>query len=578
MAVSLPFAQGWYVSESLPISAQECINFYPNVPQTGTLTTQSLFGSPGIAQIAQAAEGESNRGTHKFNEIPYGVNADKLYRIDRNIDAFGNVSYAAVEVGSGIDGVDRVIIADNGPLLSETFMTAVGVPINSVSLDGFDGQAIFNVQDFGVVYKAGTIVIITGFVANPTYNGTFLIPEDGTTSTFKTGVDFTGDEATGQYTATVPGAAGQMCIITPETDNQFNAYIYTENEGLNQINSPSFDGPVSYVTYVDGYFLFTKKDGKKFFISALNNGFSYNALDFAAANVDTDPIRAAFVLRNEVFIFGSETVEPFQNIGGSGFPFVRIEGGVQDKGLDAPLSIVELNGNMVWIGSADRENIAIWMSNGGVPQKISTTAIENEIQNYNDVIIQRSFATNYSQDGQIFVAFSFPGQKTFLYDIINGLWHTRESTINEVQNEWRVSGIEQAYGELIVGDQFSNAFGIIDKETFTEFGELIKRRFVLPPLDNEGNPFFNNSVELVGETGQGDIVSPTVDPEVRLSFSDDGGRTFGDSIPRSFGKVGEYNQRCIWDQLGRVPRSRMYRFDCSDPVKWAFYKVEANID
>ena len=214
MATPLPFAQGFYVSESLPISAQECVNFYPNIPQTGTVTQQSLFGTPGLVEIATAGAEETNRGLHVFNAIPFAVNGENLYRIDRSFDAFGVASFNAVQVNgaTALPGTERVQMADNG--------------------------------------------------------------ESG----------------------------GQMCIILPEGTNQFNAFIFTTAGGLVQITNFDFDGPVSSVVYIDGFFLFTKTDGNKFFISALRDGFSYLATDFADAEVDPDPIQAASVLHNELLI------------------------------------------------------------------------------------------------------------------------------------------------------------------------------------------------------------------------------------------------------------------------------------
>lgn len=578
MAQSLPFAQGFYVSESLPISAQECVNFYPNLPQTATLTKQSIFGTPGLKEIAQASANELNRGMHDFNGIPYAVNDGKLYRIDRQFDGFGVASFTAVEVGAGLTGSLRVITSDNGPPsrdpidISATSITSVtDSPTNS-------GQARFNFADIGQVIPQGTQVVITGFVANPAYNGTFPVTFSDSNIFFETGIAFGSDEAVGSFTTQIPGSAGQICIVIPESELKFNAFIFTELGGLVQMFDPDFDGPVSAVSYVDGFFLFTKKDGKKFFVSELNNGFTYNALDFGAANVDPDPIRAPFVLKNEVQIFGSQTFEPFQNVGGTGFPFLRINGGVQDKGISANNSLVELDGNMAWIGSAVQEQPAIWLSNGGTPQKISTTAIDNQISTYSDSTIETAFAMTYSQSGALFAIFTFPGQETFVYESVSGLWHTRESISQGAIIPWRVSAIVEAYGELIVGDSISNKFGIIDKKDFTDYGEAIRRRFVLPPLDNGGNPFFVNSIELMGDTGNGNASGLGSDPKVLLSFSDDGGRSFGDTLSRSFGKIGEFNLRCIWDELGRVPRSRMFRFEVEDPVKWAFYKVEANID
>lgn len=491
MGQQLPFAQGFYVSESLPISAQECVNFYPNTPQTGTVTQQSLFGTPGLLEIEAVAENEFNRGFHVFNSIPYHVNGTTLYRLDRSFDAFGNVSFTSVDVSGGIPlpGADRVVMADNGT------------------------------------------------------------------------------------------SGGEMCIVLPEGSNQFNAYIFDDVAiTLVQISDIDFDGPVNGLVYIDGFFLFTKKQGNKFFISNLRQGLVYTATDFADAEVDPDPIRAPFALENELFIFGSETVEPFQNIGGAGFPFVRIEGGVRQKGIDSPDTLQEMNGAMVWVGSTSNEQSAIWISNGGVPEKLSTTAIDNQLRTYTDTQISSAFAVKYSQSGHLFVAFTFPGAETFVFDANEQRWHTRESISNDQPVTWRVNTIVEGYSELIVGDILSSKIGIIDKEIFFEYDEIIRRRFVLPPLDNGGNPFFTSSIEAVGESGVGLTTGTGSDPQVLMSFSDDGGRTFGETIPRSLGKLGEYTFRTIWNQLGRSARERMFRFDVSDPIKWVFFKIEANID
>ena len=48
MAITqLPIANGFYVSDSLPISAQECTNFYPNIVQAPALNQETLIGTAG---------------------------------------------------------------------------------------------------------------------------------------------------------------------------------------------------------------------------------------------------------------------------------------------------------------------------------------------------------------------------------------------------------------------------------------------------------------------------------------------------------------------------------------------------
>ena len=63
----LPIANGFYVSDSLPISAQECTNWYPNIAQGQALSQETLFGTDGAEQVAISGEiQDQNRGAHEM--------------------------------------------------------------------------------------------------------------------------------------------------------------------------------------------------------------------------------------------------------------------------------------------------------------------------------------------------------------------------------------------------------------------------------------------------------------------------------------------------------------------------------
>ena len=66
----LPISNGFYVSDSLPISAQECTNWYPNIVQTQALSQETLFGTPGLTQLATSGTlKQINRGSHTLAGI-----------------------------------------------------------------------------------------------------------------------------------------------------------------------------------------------------------------------------------------------------------------------------------------------------------------------------------------------------------------------------------------------------------------------------------------------------------------------------------------------------------------------------
>jgi len=372
---------------------------------------------------------------------------------------------------------------------------------------------------------------------------------------------------------------GQMMIVTPASDAKFNAYIYTVAGGLVAVSDNDFDGPVSCVRYVDGYFLFTKKDGQKFFISELRDGSSYISTDFEAAEADPDYVQSAYIIRNQPYIFGQQTIQGYQNVGGSGFPFSYIQGSVQSRGLVSIYALAEDDDRIIYLGGGVNETPSIWITNGQSSEKLSTIAIDQEISTYSLDVIESCFTWQYSQAGARFVAFSFPGESCFVFDFKSNEWHTRESMSTDSEAiPCRISSIVDVYGVLMVGDLLSNKIGILSRDTFDEYGSEIHRRFVTPHIDNEGMPFFVDSVEMVGKTGAGLTSGQGSNPTMSLSISTDGGRTFSNPLGRNIGPIGVYNRRVVWNQLGRVAREVCFKFEMSDPISWAVTKIEVNFD
>jgi hypothetical protein len=113
----IPIANGFYESESLPISAQECVNWYPNIVQAAGLSQETLFGTPGTVQIATTGLiSQINRGAHVKNGLPYFVNGSALYILTRAVALDGTETFATVNLGT-IEGSGGVSMSDNGTQL-----------------------------------------------------------------------------------------------------------------------------------------------------------------------------------------------------------------------------------------------------------------------------------------------------------------------------------------------------------------------------------------------------------------------------------------------------------------------------
>ena len=472
--MNIELHNGFYVSASAPLSSQLCTNFYPNIPQVGgALNAGTLFGTPGITQKLTTGDyTEINRGSHTMNGIPYFVNGETLYRIDRTVPG-GVVTFNAVALGT-VGGGGRISSADNGT------------------------QLMIIAEGEGYIW-------------------------DGTT-------------------------------FSTITDTDFKA-----------------NGTPEHVVFIDSFFMVTTDD-KKLIRSDANNGLSWDALLYSSAESDPDPIVSAIVFKNQIYVAGSETTEVFENVGGSGFNFART-GFYLDKGVKSPYSMIKTSDAFMFIGGGANESPAIWVFSGNGAKKVSNTAIDEVLSNMDDAELQAAFSWSYAEAGAYFVGFSFTS-RTFVFDTITGKWHERTSTIDSAQEAWRVTAITAAYDTLLVGDKADGRIGEMRLDTYGEYTVDIQRTFSTYPFYNQSKPFVVNSVEAILENGVGTV---SLDPQMRLSFSKDGGRTFSDELARGFGLLGENTKRTVWRQLGRFPRDGVLKFEMSGAIKPAFLKLEAEI-
>jgi len=353
--------------------------------------------------------------------------------------------------------------------------------------------------------------------------------------------------------------AGKSPAVTTITNAGFNA-----------------NGKPLEVAFVDGFFIVTTDD-KKAIVSAINDGESWNALDFISAESDPDDVVAPFIFKNQLYLLGTQTTEAFNNIGGAGVPFRR-SGFFTSFGCSAPKSVVKLGGQVFWIGRGENEKPSIYAFAGGDPQPVSTTAIDNILHNLTEGQIQNAFAWGYSLRGAKFVGFNVANY-TFVYDMATGRWHERESIIQDAQGiktvkRCRINSVLYAYNELLVGDSEDGRIGIIDEQVFTEYSQPLQSFFTTAPVFNNNLPFSLPQIELLCESGVGN--SMISDPVVRLQISRDGA-LFEDPRSRELGRVGNRKLRQVWAKNGMVRQYCLFKITISDPVKRRLYGLSVNI-
>lgn len=181
MATALPFTNGFYTSTVLPISHQRCLNLYPSIPTAPALSDAQLLFTPGISEIANTGNTlENNRGSHVKNKIPYIVNGNSLYRINKittRIAGVPVVSYDTTTLGT-VEGVGRVSIADNGTQLMVLVPGGKGYIYNEDA--GTPFQEITD-ADFTANGEPQIVVFVDSYFLVTTDSKKFIIsaPNDG---------------------------------------------------------------------------------------------------------------------------------------------------------------------------------------------------------------------------------------------------------------------------------------------------------------------------------------------------------------------------------------------------------------
>lgn len=442
----IPFATQAYQSQSLPVSAQRCVNLYAEKAPRGR-TNVALFGTPGLVRWATVGEGPI-RGIHEMVGLLYVVSGTEVYKLDR--------SKAATRLGT-VHGCDSVIMQDNG---------------------------------FQILLLVGQ-------------------------------------------------GAG-------------DAYVVTSTD-VNRITDPDFPGAGS-ATFLDQYLIISEPDSARFHISALLDVTSWDALDFATAEANTDKLLRVFADHRELWLLGEESAEIWTNTGISPFPLERQSGTFVERGIAAPDSAVKLDNTVYWIG----DDSIVYRSEGYIPTGVSQHGIEGVLQRSD---LSDVHAFTHTLDGHPFYVIRKPNAFTYAYDVRTKLWHERQTY---GRDDWRVTGHARAFGKDFVIDEA--AIYELDPDVYTDDGGTIQRIAASPQLWADAQRAHMKNLVVDMEAGVGLTTGQGSDPQAMLRISDDGGRSWSNERWAGIGKIGENEQQARWNRLGQF-RQRVLELTISDPVK-----------
>ena len=352
----------------------------------------------------------------------------------------------------------------------------------------------------------------------------------------------------------------QITILSSNGD----AYYYdTVGDTFAQITDLDYESSSSVAT-LNNYTIFSKTDSDQFFISALNDTTSYNALDFATAESEPDNIVRVYAINNELWIFGEKTIEIWGNTGNATFPFERIRGTYIEVGCKAKYSVVNDQEGIFWLG----DDNSIYQGTGYQASRVSTYAIEDTISKF--TIKDDAFGMFYIQEGHRFYCLTFPSvNETWCYDTTTGLWHERSSRNpnTSISERWLANTLAYFTDLNLVGDKNTGKIYELDLDTHTENGIPIVGEIISATIFKNFSRMHSNRLTLVMDTGVGiDGSGQGDEPEIMLQTSSDGGKTYTEEMWQPIGAIGSYETEVSWLKIG-YGRSLIIKVKISDPVK-----------
>lgn len=333
------------------------------------------------------------------------------------------------------------------------------------------------------------------------------------------------------------------------------------------------------VVWVDGYFIST--DGEFLVVGDLNDPFDINQLKYASSEVDPDPIEALLKLRNEVYVLNRYTIEVFRNVGGTGFPFQRINGGQMRRGVIGTHACCVFTDEFIaFVGGGRNESPAVWIGANGQTKKVSSREIDKVLATYGEEVLKDVILEERIDQNHKFLVLHLP-DRTFVYDFAASetgqtqIWH-------ELSSSELGSGIYRGRNFVYVFDAWhcgdptaGNAFGYLDSTISTHYGEKTGWEFSTKIVHAEGNGLIFHEVELNGTPGRG-VVNQNA--KISTEYSLDHGMTWSQPKYISPGRLGQRNKHVSWLRQGFMRNQRSQRFRGDSDTHMSFNRLDLRVE
>lgn len=405
----------------------------------------------------------------------------------------------------------------------------------------------------------------TGFRGATVVNGVLYVAFNGKLEKWSS----TGGTSTnvGNLNGTKRGFFAANNNTTPDkvfVDPDGNIAVFTPSSVTNAYPDADLPSPNSVDT-LDGYLVFTIGDGRAFATDL--NSTAVNALSFGKAESKPDGLVRVVSWGGRLLFFGTQTTEVWTDAGTIPFPFAR--SAVIPRGLAGPYCVSGYEDGFsrgpIFVG----DDSCVYKLDGYTPTKVSTPDIDGLIEAVSDKTTLE--ATSFISRGHAFWQLSCPAW-TWRLDVTTSQWAQADSYL---VTRSRVSGAINVYSKWLTGDTAGGNFQQITSTALDETGDPLRLRVESGPVMNFPGGQVVGRADFYFATGVGDAEGhdpDATDPDVGISWSDDGGLTWSNPVLRKLGRQAVSRQLIsLVSCTGRTSwQGRRWRLDISAAVYASF--------
>lgn len=579
-----------YTLQSYNVDCQRCINLYPEMDEMNTGhegEVMSLVSTPGLRLLTTLPTGPV-RGIYRDSAGQlWAVGGNVVYQVSPLwvASAIGTLNTSSGPVSFADNGIQVVLV--DGPYgynwsiaIAENNAKGTVTVAESVNLSAGDTLTINGTTITFVASGAIGNQVNIGFIPSLTMFGLFSLLQGSTDSNLsQCSYALSASNTVLTITANAVGSSGNsIAISATSVALTLSGATLTGGGGTSnfaQITDPHFLGS-THIDFMDGYFIFNKPNSSQFYLSPLNAVTPLSGLDVATAEAKPENLIGHIELQENVYFFSGEHIEIWYDSGAASFPFQRVQGAVMEIGCAAAFSIAKIQNAVYWLGQDPSGRGVVYRAQGLQPQRISTYAIEGEIESLGDLSGARAFT--YQQGGHSFYCLNLPGATTtWVFDATTNLWHERAYLSSGQYQRHLVDCHAFAYNTNVGGDFSSGNLYALDPSVYTDNGKPICRERAAPHISKDMVRIFHSDFQLDMETGVGTSgTGQGVNPQVILQWSNDAGHSWSNEHWAYAGKIGKRKARLIWRRLGQA-RDRVYRVRITDPVSVTLLGAEVGM-